>query len=47
MPRFYNVPVRYFLGMPPELSLGTVGTFYVRLSWLGCVGYLLIGAGGD
>jgi tetratricopeptide (TPR) repeat protein len=41
LPRFYNVPVRYFLGMPPELSLGAVGTLYVRLSWLGCVGYLL------
>jgi tetratricopeptide (TPR) repeat protein len=41
IPRFYNVPVRYFLGMPAELSLGSVGSFYVRLSWLACAGYLL------
>jgi serine/threonine protein kinase len=41
LPRFYNVPVRYFLGMPAELSLGSVGSFYVRLSWLACVGYLV------
>jgi hypothetical protein len=40
LPRFYNVPVRYFLGMPPALSLGSVGTFYVRFSWLVCAGYL-------
>jgi serine/threonine protein kinase len=40
IPRFYNVPVRYFLGMPAELSLGSVGAFYVRLSWLGCAGYV-------
>jgi serine/threonine protein kinase len=39
LPRFYNVPVRYFLGMPAELSLGSVGTFYVRFSWLVCIGY--------
>src|SRR5262249_19308115 len=41
LPRFYNVPVRYFLGMPAELSLGSVGSFYVRLSWLACIGYLV------
>ncbi len=39
IPRFYNIPVRYFLGMPAELSLATVGTFYVRLGWLSCLGY--------
>jgi serine/threonine protein kinase len=40
LPRFYNVPVRYFLGMPVELSLGSVGNFYIRLSWLASLGYL-------
>jgi serine/threonine protein kinase len=39
LPRFYNVPVRYFLGMPAELSLGAVGSLYVRWGWLGCVAY--------
>jgi serine/threonine protein kinase len=38
IPRFYNVPVRYFLGMPAELSLGSIGAFYIRLSWLACLG---------
>jgi hypothetical protein len=41
LPRFYNVPVRYFLGMPAELSLGSVGSLYVRLSWVGCGGFLV------
>jgi tetratricopeptide (TPR) repeat protein len=41
LPRFYNVPVRYFLGMPPEASLGALGGFYLRLSALFCPGYLL------
>jgi tetratricopeptide (TPR) repeat protein len=41
IPRFSNIPVRYFLGMPPALSLGSVGTFYIRVSWLACCGYFL------
>jgi hypothetical protein len=40
IPRFYSIPVRYFLGMPAELSLASVGTFYVRLGWLSCVFFL-------
>jgi tetratricopeptide (TPR) repeat protein len=39
IPRFYNVPVRYFLGMPAELSLGAVGSFYVSLGWFACAGH--------
>jgi tetratricopeptide (TPR) repeat protein len=40
-PRFYGVPVRYFLGMPAEMSLAAVGRFYVRVSWLACLLWLL------
>jgi tetratricopeptide (TPR) repeat protein len=40
IPRFSSIPLRYFLGMPQALSLGSVGTFYIRMSWLGCCGYL-------
>jgi tRNA A-37 threonylcarbamoyl transferase component Bud32 len=41
LPRFYNIPVRYFLGMPAESSLGSVGAFYVRLGWMTVVVYFV------
>jgi serine/threonine protein kinase len=40
IPRFASIPVRYFLGMPAELSLAAIGTFYVRVSWLAGLGYV-------
>jgi tetratricopeptide (TPR) repeat protein len=39
IPRFANIPLRYFLGMPAALSMASVATFYIRLAWLGCFGY--------
>lgn len=39
IPRFSNIPLRYFLDMPDALSLSSVGKFYIRLSWLACLGY--------
>lgn len=40
IPRFANIPVRYYLGMPTATSLASIGTFFVRLSWLSLVGFI-------